>query len=238
MGTTKIKFETIDANNKTAVKSYGYANPDSTDYTLKSFVTGANALSKNRVGKIYRINTRDITSAVEETEPVQVEGITRGITSTSDFFSTNAETFHTFLQAALNSTTDSYSNEDGLWDMVFDDDDDADESSIISVTYGDLQTLLNDSTANIQTFASLLNEKISETETPVSVAASFANNTLTFTCTKTTDDALLFVDIITSPDPIARYIWKDVDDHSDTEFDTSDYNGVTMYGLTIDSSQD
>ena len=233
MSTTKIKFESINANQKVSVKSYGYANPDSTDYTLKSFVTGANALSKNRVGKIYRINTRDITSAAEETEPVQVEGITRGITSTSDFFSTNAETFHTFLQAALDA--DTHDNEDTNSVLSFFVDNDNSDDEIFADI---VQTLLNDSTANIQTFASLLNEKISETETPVSVAASFANNTLTFTCTKTTDDALLFVDIITSPDPIARYIWKDVDDHSDTEFDTSDYNGVTMYGLTIDSSQD
>ena len=231
MGTTKIKFETIDANNKTSVKSYGYANPDSTDYTLKSFVTGANALSKNRVGKIYRINTRDITSAAEETEPVQVEGVSVGVTSTSNFFSTNAETFHTFLQAALDA--DTHDNEDSNTVLsIFVDNDNSDDEIFadIAITYGDLRTLLNNNTATVQSFVTLLNNYIAGADNPPNVTASFANNTLTFT---DLDNNGVYVDVQVGVGDTGEYILHDLYDNAT---DQSIFDTESDYAFELDSA--
>ena len=197
---------------------------------MKSFVTGANALSKNRVGKIYRINTRDITSAAEETEPVQVEGVSAGVTSTSNFFSTNAETFHTFLQAALNADT-SNNDDSSIALTVFVDNDNSDDEFFadIEITYGDLRTLLNDNAATIQSFVTLLNNRIAGADNPPNVTASFENGTLTFTSA----GSKVYVDVQASTGDTGGYILHDLYDNAT---DQSIFDPEQDYGLTLDSA--
>ena len=176
MGTTKIKFESIDANQKVSVKSYGDANPNATDYTLKSMVTGAYALSKNNVGKIYRINTTDITHAADGGNEPIISGKTASLVSTSDFLSNNAATFHTFLQSAYNALEDE--DKDELTAIDFEVVDGEENGGSATISYGDIATLLANTNADSGDFATLVTGKLEEED--VDVTMSCAANTLTF----------------------------------------------------------
>ena len=255
MATTKVKFETADANLKTATKTFGYVNPESSDYTLKSLVTGAYALSKNTVRTIQRIDTRDITNATEgEVTPVTpaAGGKSVSFTSSSDFFSTDVSTFHTFLQNAYDAATDPASNAVALnfeiEDGTLDEEELPDEipnAVIASITYGDLETLLQNNSATLQDFASLINDKI-EDEGGIGVTASYnKTNGLTFTNTNGTADSDTVSVKVTEGAAygsenaghlILESMYNGANDKSVFSTKTNQYNGTnpyTQYTLTL-----
>ena len=251
MATTKVKFETADANLKTATKTFGYVNPESSDYTLKSLVTGAYALSKNTVRTIQRIDTRDITNATEgEVTPVTpaAGGKSVSFTSSSDFFSTDVSTFHTFLQNAHNAYTGTTVNAASVLTFEIADGtlDGEDPNAIAAtITYGDLETLLQNNSATIQDFASLINDKI-EDEGGIGVTASYnKTNGLTFTNTNGTADSDTVSVKVTEGAAygsenaghlILESMYNGANDKSVFSTKTNQYNGTnpyTQYTLTL-----
>ncbi len=233
MGMTKLKFETVDTGYKTSTKTWGYVNPEASDYVLKSLVTGAYALSRNSVRTIHRVDTRDITNATEEVTPV-AGGISASFSSTSDFFSANSTTFKNFLQAGLTA------EENKIGNSNFNTDNTAlnfeifanDEYAGIPITYSKVAELIAGSNSNIQTVVDYLNDKIANPEDgndQVNVVVSYdsTTQTLTFTGTDTSDEATLTIDIdagLADADGFGNYVLKSLyDNTSDTSaFDVDD----------------
>ena len=219
MSTTKIKFESINANQKVSVKSYGYANPDATDYTLKTLVTGINAMSKNSVGKIYRINTTDITSATEGGDTPVVSGKSVSFTSSSNFFSGDASTFHTFLQAALNSETGNPQDEDAALSAMFM----TKKVAAIDITYSEVKTLLNDNTATFQNIVDLLNTQVANSQaSDLSLSFNASTQTLTLATSDTSDSATGSLNIMGSGTYFAEYILTDINSSTHTSTGSGD----------------
>ena len=96
--------------------------------------------------------------------------------STSDFFSTNAATFHTFLQSAYDALEGE--DKDELTAINFEVVDDEENGGSATISYGDIATLLANTNADSGDFAALVNGKLEEED--VDVTMSCAANTLTF----------------------------------------------------------
>ena len=136
-------------------------------------------------------------------------GISASVSSTSDFFSTDATTFHTFLANAVGTKTN------GDDDVVFDFSlNDGTNTSGFEITYGDIYDLLESDTATVQDFVNLLNEKIQNATPAVNLTASFDNSTLTFINSDTSTTAKVFVDINVINGNLGNTILKDLHDNA------------------------
>lgn len=66
MKVTKIEYTARDTNGKEIKRSITYANPDATDYVLKTATEQLLSLSDDTLTKIERVDTTDITNATNE----------------------------------------------------------------------------------------------------------------------------------------------------------------------------
>lgn len=81
---TALKLYTADGNLNAITKTISNVNPEASDYTLKDFSVKLMDLSNNDLHKIERVDTKNITSAIDSGG-----GSGLAIASTSDIFSTN-----------------------------------------------------------------------------------------------------------------------------------------------------
>ena len=58
-----IKLKCSDTNQNFFTKSVTFANPDATDYQLKSFAVALNGLTTNTLHQVDKVDTTDITDA-------------------------------------------------------------------------------------------------------------------------------------------------------------------------------
>ena len=63
---TTIKYTSVDANLKESTKSITYANPEASDYVLKTTAQMLNNLSTHTLTNVTRVDTKDITNATNE----------------------------------------------------------------------------------------------------------------------------------------------------------------------------
>ena len=116
--------------------------------------------------------------------------------STSDFFSTDPTTFHTFLQEAYNVLPSQYTAKDNMTAITFVVKDSAENEGWAEITYGALNTLLSNSSATINDFATLLTTRMHEQDVDVNLTATYsATNGLTFINESSDAGALVSVKI-------------------------------------------
>ena len=139
-------------------------------------------------------------------------GISASVSSTSDFFSTDATTFHTFLANAVNSNN--YNNDSNERVFTICLNDGSSNFSSVTVDYGDIYDLLESDTATVQDFVSLINSKIQGATPAVNLTASFDNSTLTFTNNDTSTTAKVLVDIQVGTGNLGNNILKDLHDNA------------------------
>ncbi len=226
MATTKLNFQTVDENLKASSKTFGYVNPNATDYTLKSLVTGAYALSNNSVRNIYRVDTRDISNAQEESTPV-ISGKSLNFASTSDFFSTNSATFKSFLQSALAAdSANGNSGDNSALELLFGVND-FDKVANINITYGELIALSTGDTATIHDIVTLINSKLAELEDEdeqVGVTATFSNGALSFTADVDQISAEIQAGVGATGTYILQSLYDNASDTSGFEIDEYSFN--------------
>lgn len=152
--------------------------------------------------------------------------ISVSFSSTSDFFSTNAATFHNFLQAALNA--DSANNNDGdtpALSFMFSVNE-GDLAATIDFTYGDIATLLADNTATFQNIVTLLNNRLNALEEPeeqVEITASFNEPTLTFTHSSATFEMSITYGVGETGNYILKSLYDNTSQQSAFEVENGDY---------------
>ena len=155
------------------------------------------------------------------------------ISSTSDFFSTNATSFHNFVQAALAADAENGNADDtaALSFIAM-----TDFPIMFDFTYGDLTTLQSNANATIQDVVTLLNSKLQEAAEleeleDFDVTASFSGTALTFS---TNEDTLSW-NITTGMGETGKYIMKSIyDNAADTSGFTDDGGGDYTFNKKIE----
>ena len=140
-------------------------------------------------------------------------------TSSSNFFSGDASTFHTFLQAALNSETGNPQDEDVALSAMFM----AKKVAAIDITYSEVKTLLNDNTATFQNIVDLLNAKVANSQaSDLSLSFNASTQTLTLATSDTSDSATGSLNIMGSGTYFAEYILTDINSSTHTSTGSGD----------------
>ena len=63
---TTLQVIAVDGNNNDVQKSIGYANPNASNYVLKTTAQKLNSLTTNTFKKAIRVDKEDITDATNE----------------------------------------------------------------------------------------------------------------------------------------------------------------------------
>lgn len=119
------------------------------------------------------------------------------ISSNSDFLSTNAGKFTTFLQGKYDDAIDLYDYESTETALSITLNDGINSAESIEITYGDIAQLLTNEDATVQDFVDLLNKKIKTSEITASYEydSTTSTSSLKFTHNVASSTATVNVDI-------------------------------------------
>lgn len=63
---TTVQLIVNDTHGNPIQRSYGFANPNASNYVLKTFAQQLNSLSTNTFNAVFRVDKEDITNATAE----------------------------------------------------------------------------------------------------------------------------------------------------------------------------